>query len=138
MSDSAATIVSTGRRPTQVTLRVSGELDRPGIARLRSELAQWRDAGALELIVDLSAVTGSGPTLARVLAWARIQLRGNGGDLVVIGGGDPVLADLAAATVELEAGPSRHRDIPASYSGMAGRGKPVSGNGGPASSLLPW
>ena len=114
MSVSATNIVTTERRPARVTVRVSGALDRSGIARLRSELAGLREIGALELSLDLSAAAHCDPGLARVLAWARIQLRAARGDLVVTGGGEPVRAELAAAAVELEAWPSRNRDMPSS------------------------
>lgn len=98
-------IVSVAGSPARVVVSVSGELDRPGIARLRTELAWWRQAGALEVRLDLSGVPRCDPSLARSLAWARTQLRGYGADLIITGVGDEVLAELAAACARLAAFP---------------------------------
>jgi anti-anti-sigma regulatory factor len=88
--------VATGRIPARVTVTVTGELDRPAIARLRTELAGWRQAGALELRLDLSGVTRCDPSLGRALVWARTQWRGHGGDLIITGAAAQVHAELAA------------------------------------------
>jgi hypothetical protein len=64
-------------------------LRRDGIGRLRAELAGWREAGVVNLTVDISELTSCDPALirvlARALAWARSQLRERGGDLTVTG-----------------------------------------------------
>lgn len=69
----------------EVTLCVYGQLDRIGLARLRTELAGWRNAATPRLRLDVSAMSGWDPGLARALVWARYQLLGLGQDLILTG-----------------------------------------------------
>lgn len=69
----------------RVTISISGWLDRPGVARLRTTLARARAVGAPRLVLDAAGLSGWDPTLPRVLAWARIQLRGGDQELVITG-----------------------------------------------------
>jgi hypothetical protein len=48
MNNAAFSIISTAQRRSAVTVRVRGTLNRPGIAGLRGELAEWRQAGVDE------------------------------------------------------------------------------------------
>jgi hypothetical protein len=68
---------------------VDGPLSRAAIGRLRNELIGWREAGVLDLRVELAGISGVDTgllwTLARMLAWARVQLRELGGDLIING-----------------------------------------------------
>jgi hypothetical protein len=90
-------IVSSPRDVARATVRVSGSLDRAGIALLRAELAGWREAGAVLVRLDMSGLHDSCPAVnvawARALAWARHQHRELGGQLEVCGAS----ADLNAA-----------------------------------------
>jgi anti-anti-sigma factor len=70
---------------TRVTVKVVGDLDRTGVAKLRSELTAWREAGVGELRLNLSEMTFWEAGLARVLARARQQLRASGGHLIITG-----------------------------------------------------
>jgi anti-anti-sigma regulatory factor len=114
LGDPPPSIDSFGHGPAGVTVRVSGELDRVGVARLRRELAGWREGGALQVWLDLSGVPGCDPSLARALAWARTQLRGHGGELIVTGAGEQVTAELATAIATLATFAGWHTDWPAS------------------------
>lgn len=66
------------------TLEPTGILDRQAISRLRVDLIQQRLAGITQVGVDLSAVTHCEPGLFRMLAWACLQMRHAGGDLVLV------------------------------------------------------
>lgn len=76
-------VVADGRG--QVTLTVRGWLDRVAIARLRTTLAGVRAAGTPRLHLNVSGLSGWDPGLPRALAWARIQLHGNGQELILTG-----------------------------------------------------
>jgi anti-anti-sigma regulatory factor len=110
MSTSSFSITSTPRSLAAVTVRVLGQLDRTGVARLRTELAQWREAGVSELLLDLSGVSGADPGAARALAWARIQLRGRGGNLIVTDASASLRARLETEVAALETIPGAHSD----------------------------
>jgi anti-anti-sigma regulatory factor len=114
MSEQSASIVSTERHPARAVVRVRGELDRVGIARLRTELSGWREAGPVALWLDLAAVPRCDPGLARVLGWARTQLRGDGGDLIVTGATEQVLAEIADEVAVVDAFAGWHSDWQAS------------------------
>jgi hypothetical protein len=99
-------VVSSVRHAGRATVIVSGPLSRPGIARLRTELAAWREAGVVDLVVDVSRMPRCDAELAhplaRALAWARAQLRGRGGNLTVTGARAHLRAELADAVEALE------------------------------------
>ncbi|MBO0871876.1 MAG: hypothetical protein J2P19_00630 [Pseudonocardia sp.] len=76
-------VVAGGR--DHVTVTVRGWLDRIGVARLRTTLAGLRTAGTPRLFLDVSGLSGWDRALPRALAWARIQLHGNGQELILTG-----------------------------------------------------
>jgi anti-anti-sigma regulatory factor len=86
MSPSMPTIRSRFQPAREVVVSVAGDLDRAGIALLRSELAGWGEAGAARLWVDLTATGRCAPSLAAVLASVRRQLRRAGADLIITSG----------------------------------------------------
>ncbi len=100
-------------RGHSVTVRVHGRLDRAGIARLRTEIAGWRQAGVLELRLDLSGVADAHPGLARALAWAGTQWRGRGASLIVTGASAALTAQLRTEVAAVQSVPGSHRDRPA-------------------------
>lgn len=112
MSVSSSNIVSGSRSPSRAFVRVRGDLDRAGVARLRSELAQWRKTGVVELRLDLVGGPRRDPILARMLAWAATQLRGTGGNLIIVGATEQVRAELVAAVAAVQAWPGLHDDRP--------------------------
>jgi hypothetical protein len=83
-SESASLTITT-QRTDRVFIQARGRLDRVGIARLRTALVQARRMGSVELVVDLRAVTWWDHSLARVLAWAKLQLRGRDQHLSLTG-----------------------------------------------------
>lgn len=94
-------------------LSVGGPLRRAVIARLRAELRTWRVRGVLELRVELSGLSNTDPdlawALARMLSWARTQLRALGGDVVITGAGARLSAELdKAATLLGSPPPAQH------------------------------
>jgi hypothetical protein len=101
-------IVSTPRARARAAVSIRGRLDRAGIARLRTELAGWRTAGAHEVRLHLSEMTSYAPGLARTLAWAQTQLRENGSNLRVIGAPKQLQAELRDAVDALGSLPSWH------------------------------
>lgn len=76
-------VVADGRG--QVTVTVRGWLGRVGVARLRTTLAGVRAAGTPRVYLNLSGLSGWDPGLPRALAWAHIQLHGNGQGLILTG-----------------------------------------------------
>jgi hypothetical protein len=98
-------IVSSPRDVALATVRVSGSLDRAGIARLRAELAGWREAGTVVVRLDMSGLHDSGPGMdaawARAVAWARYQQRELGGQLTVFGATTQLNAALRTADAAL-------------------------------------
>lgn len=94
-------VVANGR--DQVTLTVRGWLDRMGVARLRTTLAGVRAAGTPRLFLDVSGLSGWDLGLPRALAWARIQLHGNGQELILTGASARLCTeiDLAHRTLSL-------------------------------------
>ncbi|GAA5160736.1 hypothetical protein GCM10023321_43910 [Pseudonocardia eucalypti] len=103
-------VVASSRIRAYATVSVSGRLDRLGIARLRAELAGWRAAGAVDVRLDLSGVTGHDATLARTLAWAQSQLNGAGGNLLVTGADHQLRGELRDAVAALHALPGWRHD----------------------------
>ncbi len=77
-------------------------MDRAQIARLRRELARWRQAGVEQLVVDVSRMPVCAPGLARMLAWASLQLRDSGTALIITGASERVCAELADALAALD------------------------------------
>jgi ABC-type transporter Mla MlaB component len=120
MTATQARIRSSRRGPDHATITVIGPLDRIAVAHLRDELAAWRESGVVNLRVDLSDISGtdSDPTwtltstLARMLAWARVQLRESGGDLIVSGAGAGMDAALDTAAARLPTAPGVGHRIP--------------------------
>jgi hypothetical protein len=105
MTNAAFSIISTAQRRSAVTVRVRGTLDRPGIARLRGELAEWRQAGVDELHLDLSEAATAAPGLARMLAWARTQLSGHGATLIITGANAALRTQLETEIAATRAAP---------------------------------
>lgn len=97
----SARIITTPHRHDRVGVQVCGRLDRVGIARLRGRLAQARAAGTPEVVLDLSAMTWSDHSLARALAWARVQLRGNNQHLTLTGSTAQLRAEITAEETRL-------------------------------------
>lgn len=92
---------------------VSGDLDRVATARLRAQIASLREAGVVEVRLDLGAVGHCDPGLARTLAWIRIQLRGLGGNLSITGAHPELRTQLDAEGSALRRSPAYqgdHRD----------------------------
>jgi hypothetical protein len=120
MSGAPCRIVSTRHGVARAAIVVHGRLDRAAIARLRDELACWRELGVVNVRVDLSDMSGAEvhliwtltSTLARMLAWARVQLRELGGDLTV-SGADAVQAELDDAAARLGSDPCVQPEPPA-------------------------
>jgi len=108
----AARIESRGHGLGREVVTVTGVLDRAAVARLRIELAAWRAAGVRWPRVDLSPASGGGPGLPRMLAWAAHQLRGQGGQLSVHGGGHALRAEPARAQAVFASLPGWHRERP--------------------------
>ncbi|MBB6380669.1 hypothetical protein BKA01_008166 [Pseudonocardia eucalypti] len=105
-------IMSTPRIRAYATVSVCGRLDKCGIARLRTELAGWRAAGAIDVHLDLSGMLDHDPGLARTLAWAQTQLHGNGGNLLITGANEQLCAELHDAVTELHTQPGWHDQWP--------------------------
>jgi hypothetical protein len=121
MNSAAFSIVSTAQRRSAVTVRVRGALSRAGIARLRGELAEWRQAGVDELHLDLSELHTAAPGLARMLAWARIQLSGHGATLIITGAHAALRTQLEAEVATTPAAPTAR--VLASESSEPGPGR---------------
>jgi anti-anti-sigma regulatory factor len=88
-------VVANGRR--QVTLTVRGWLDRVGVARLRTTLAEVRATGTPGLRLDVSGLSGWDSGLPRALAWAHIQLRGEGQELILTGASERLHTEIDQA-----------------------------------------
>lgn len=112
MSITEPEIMSSPRIRAYAAVSVSGRLNKSGIARLRAELAGWRAAGAIDVRLELSGMTGYDPGLARTLAWAQSQLHGNGGELLITGADQRLCAELSDAVAELHALPGWHEHWP--------------------------
>jgi anti-anti-sigma regulatory factor len=94
---SGTLIVATLEAGARVTVKVVGDLDRAGVAALRKELKNWREAGVGELRLDLSEMSYFEPALARMLGRMRLQLRASGGHLIVTGLRAQLYAELERA-----------------------------------------
>ncbi|MDQ2706252.1 MAG: hypothetical protein M3Z25_00795 [Actinomycetota bacterium] len=102
MTTQAGGIDSHAGGRTRAMVEVVGVLDRAQIARLRRELARWRQAGVEQLVVDVSRMPVCAPGLARMLAWASLQLRDSGTAMIITGAGERVRAELAAEVAALD------------------------------------
>jgi anti-anti-sigma regulatory factor len=91
-------IAATLEHGARVTVKVIGDLDRAGVALLRKELRNWREAGVGELRLDLSEMSYFEPTLARMLGRVRLQLRASGGHLIITGVRAQLYAELERAS----------------------------------------
>ena len=78
-------------------LSVTGQLDDPGLARLRRRLDEVLDTGARSLLVDLSAVAGCDGRLFDLLARTQHLVGHREGWLRLVGLGRPVLEALDQA-----------------------------------------
>ena len=78
-------------------LSVTGQIDDPGLERLRCRLDELIDAGARLLVADLSGVDGCDGRLFELLSRTEYRVECHGGWLRLVGLSSPVLDSLDQA-----------------------------------------